>query len=348
MRETVDLVSRSAEELTQAINEISASVTRTASATSEVRQKAEVTDGVVKDLGEMAVEIGSVVETIRTIAEQTNLLALNATIEAARAGEAGKGFAVVANEVKELARQTAEATERITETIEKIQGGVEKVVSSTDEITQTIVELSEHSNTIASAVEEQTAVVHDLSGRLGTGVEELDQLTVQAEELKDLSNKFMEVASRLEASAEILEESVEEARNTTELFQLKEKALSLLELEGLPNESIIRIIYLAHLSWRSELIRAAAMGESPRVERDLTRCLLGQLLENPEILEEKALISALEGIKEVHAQLHRKVDEYERFVSAEAPSLPQRMQWIKENIQPLFEEVISGLRELLS
>ena len=114
-------------------------------------------------LSESSAEIGNVIKVITSIAEQTNLLALNATIEAARAGEAGKGFAVVANEVKELAKETAKATEDIGAKVEAIQNDAKGAVQAIDEITAVIGRINDIQNTIASAVEEQTGTTNEIS-----------------------------------------------------------------------------------------------------------------------------------------------------------------------------------------
>src|SRR5581483_7458380 len=130
-------------------------------ATSAVRV-AEVTSGAISKLGDSSIEIGKVVKVITSIAEQTNLLALNATIEAARAGEAGKGFAVVANEVKELANETARATEDISRKIDAIQTDTQTAVISIQEITDVIAKINDIQTTIASAVEEQAATTNEI------------------------------------------------------------------------------------------------------------------------------------------------------------------------------------------
>lgn len=131
----------------------------TAMAVSQANQ----TNDRIKDLGESSAEIGQVIKVITSIAQQTNLLALNATIEAARAGEAGKGFAVVANEVKELARQTAKATEEISQKIEAIQSSTGGAITAIKSIGETISKINEISTTIASAVEEQSAATSEIS-----------------------------------------------------------------------------------------------------------------------------------------------------------------------------------------
>ncbi len=128
---------------------------------------AQRTNGTVGKLGASSDEIGKVIKVITSIAEQTNLLALNATIEAARAGEAGKGFAVVANEVKELAKETARATEEIGRKIEAIQADTGEAVTAIREINGIINQIGEIQTTIAGAVEEQTATTNEMSRNIG-------------------------------------------------------------------------------------------------------------------------------------------------------------------------------------
>jgi methyl-accepting chemotaxis protein len=130
----------------------------------------------VTKLGESSREIGDVVKVITSIAEQTNLLALNATIEAARAGEAGKGFAVVANEVKELAQETAKATEDIARRVEAIQGDTEGAVAAIGRISEVIGQINDYQLTIASAVEEQTATTSEMSRSVGEAADGSGQI----------------------------------------------------------------------------------------------------------------------------------------------------------------------------
>jgi methyl-accepting chemotaxis protein len=155
-------VASASEEMQASIREIAKNANESARVAKNAVNVAHSTNETVKKLGESSQEIGNVIKVITSIAQQTNLLALNATIEAARAGEAGKGFAVVANEVKELAKQTAKATEDIGQKIEAIQGDTKGAVTAIEEIGTIINQINDISNSIASAVEEQTATTNEI------------------------------------------------------------------------------------------------------------------------------------------------------------------------------------------
>jgi methyl-accepting chemotaxis protein len=159
----VQTVAAAVEEMTASIREIAKNASEAARIAMAAVKMAEGTTTTVSRLGEASAEIGQVIKVITSIAQQTNLLALNATIEAARAGEAGKGFAVVANEVKELAKETARATEDISQKIEAIQNTTRGAVEAIGQISGIIAQINDISNTIASAVEEQTATTAEIA-----------------------------------------------------------------------------------------------------------------------------------------------------------------------------------------
>ena len=159
-------VTSSAKEMTQCILQIARQTSDSATIARHAVEIAGATNSTIENLGNSSAEIGNVIKVINSIAEQTNLLALNATIEAARAGEAGKGFAVVANEVKELAKQTAAATQDIGQKINAIQTDAKGAVEAIRQISGVINQISEITQTITGAVEEQRATTSEMTRTL--------------------------------------------------------------------------------------------------------------------------------------------------------------------------------------
>jgi methyl-accepting chemotaxis protein len=173
---SVEAVSAGSEQMGAAIREISQNATEAARVASDAVAITAATSTTMSQLGQSSAEIGNVIKVITSIAEQTNLLALNATIEAARAGEAGKGFAVVATEVKDLAQETARATEDISRRVQAIQTDTTGAVSAIEQITHVIAQISDFQTTIASAVEQQSATTDEMNrsvGEAASGVTEI-------------------------------------------------------------------------------------------------------------------------------------------------------------------------------
>jgi len=162
----VQTVATGADEMGASIKEIAKNTAEATRVATSAVKTANSTNETINKLGQSSAEIGQVIKVITSIAQQTNLLALNATIEAARAGEAGKGFAVVANEVKELAKETAKATEDISRKIEAIQGDTTGAVAAIGQISTVIGQISDIQNTIASAIEEQSATTNEIGRNL--------------------------------------------------------------------------------------------------------------------------------------------------------------------------------------
>lgn len=180
----VQTVATNTEEMSASIKEIARNTASGSEKTRNSMQKAKETNALVAQLGEESKAIGTVIKTISSIAQQTNLLALNATIEAARAGDAGKGFAVVANEVKELAKQTAKATEEISAKIGTIQQSTGNAVTAIIDISKSVEDINTISGTIASAVEEQTATTNEVSRVIADSSKAIEGITTT---IKDVS-----------------------------------------------------------------------------------------------------------------------------------------------------------------
>jgi methyl-accepting chemotaxis protein len=200
----VTVVSTGTEEMGASIKEIARSANEAAKVATSAVKVAERTNAIVAKLGESSAEIGNVIKVITSIAQQTNLLALNATIEAARAGEAGKGFAVVANEVKELAKQTAKATEDISRKIEAIQGDTGSAVEAIAQIGKIINQINDIQNTIASAVEEQTATTGEISRNVGEAAKGSSEIARSITGVAEAARGTTEGASNTKSSADEL------------------------------------------------------------------------------------------------------------------------------------------------
>ncbi|WP_025896974.1 CHASE3 domain-containing protein [Sneathiella glossodoripedis] len=219
--ENVRAVAAAADEMSSSIREISSQVSHSTRVAGDAVRQAEDTHQQIKFLVDSAQKIGEVVELITDIAEQTNLLALNATIEAARAGDAGKGFAVVAAEVKNLANQTAKATDEISSQISGIQGATQQSVDAIQGISSTISQMDEISAAIAAAIEEQSASTEEISrgaGDASTGTSEvtanISNVTRSAEETGAAAGQILEQSSNLaQRSAELSEEVSSFLRN---------------------------------------------------------------------------------------------------------------------------------------
>jgi methyl-accepting chemotaxis protein len=205
--ENLHSVATGAEEMTATVQSIASNASEAAKVAGEAVKTAHAANATVAKLGESSAEIGQVIKVITSIAQQTNLLALNATIEAARAGEAGKGFAVVANEVKELAKQTAKATEDISQKITAIQEDTKRAVESIGSITGVINQINDISGTIATAVEEQSATTNEMSRNV----------TEAAKGSGDISQNVQGMAEAAESTARGAQDTQKSAQQLSEL-----------------------------------------------------------------------------------------------------------------------------------
>jgi len=224
----VSMVATAAEEMSATVNEIAQNTAKAKSISEDAVEQSQKASTKITDLGKAADKIGKVTETITEISEQTNLLALNATIEAARAGEAGKGFAVVANEIKDLAKQTAEATVDIKNQIDEMQGTTDATIADIKTISEVIEEINDVITTVATAVEEQSAATSEISenvAQASAGISEVNENVSQSsvavesvnQDITEISNGANEINS---SSQDVNKNAIELSTLAKELTDL--------------------------------------------------------------------------------------------------------------------------------
>ncbi|HVI10889.1 MAG TPA: cache domain-containing protein [Candidatus Binatia bacterium] len=218
--QNLQTVASGAEQMGASIQEIAKNATEAARIASSAVKAAETTTATVTKLGDSSTEIGQVIKVITSIAQQTNLLALNATIEAARAGEAGKGFAVVANEVKDLAKETARATEDISRKIEAIQTDTKAAVEAIASISDVINQVNGISNTIATAVEEQNATTNEMSRNVSEAARSGAEITSNIAGVAQAAASTAQGANDTQQAAQKLVETSAELRRLIEQFNI--------------------------------------------------------------------------------------------------------------------------------
>ncbi len=211
IRSNAELASGSVSGLAAAMEQMTATITEIAKNSGDARnvavqasEEANNSQHIIQQLAEASVKIGEASKLIGSIAEQTNLLALNATIEAARAGEAGKGFAVVANEVKELAKQTANSVMEIDNIVSSIQSGAHQSVEAVQKVADTIQRMAEFSESVAAAVEEQTATVNEISQRSQEANQNVQGIVNMIGDISEVNQKTARIANTVTQASHTL------------------------------------------------------------------------------------------------------------------------------------------------
>ena len=324
----VNVMATAAEEMSATVNEIAQNSERARIITTEAVNKTEEASSKVNELGTAARDISKVTEVITEISEQTNLLALNATIEAARAGEAGKGFAVVANEIKELAKQTAQATQEIKNKIDGIQSSTSDTVGKIKQIHEVIIDVNEIVSTIATAVEEQSAATQEISNNVSQasqGIEEVNtniaQSSVVSGEISrdiagvDVSAKEMATSSsQVYVSAQDLKKLAARLAQTAAQFKIPPARFDIGAVKG------------AHLKWRSRLEALLHGREALKLEEVANhhQCAFGKWYDGPEGQRLK-VVPAFNVIgrhhEKVHSYAHQIVDLYHQGEADKAAAL---------------------------
>ncbi len=341
----VSMVASAAEEMTTTTAEIASGSGKARVITESAVTEAAAASSRVGELGDSARNISKVTETINEIADQTNLLALNATIEAARAGEAGKGFAVVANEIKDLAKQTTEATQEIKELIDGVQSSSEQTISVINTITSTINDINEIVSSMAAAVEQQAGTSREIAANVSqasVGMQEVNENIAQAaavnnEITADIASVKVEAEGVAAASLDIKELAIESKTNVHELAEL------LTQFTFKPPVFDIGKVKGAHFNWKMNLT-AVLNGHKhiqPADVPDHHQCEFGKWYDAapPELVAHPAFKKLGEHHKDVHSNVVTAIELYNSEKVDAAHAQVKEFDSVRKNLYMSLDEL---------
>jgi methyl-accepting chemotaxis protein len=344
-------VATATEEMTATISEIAGNSEKARRITGQAVAQADSISSAVRALGQSAQEIGKVTETITSISNQTNLLALNATIEAARAGAAGKGFAVVATEIKELAKQTAAATEDIKDKIAGVQNSTSSTVEDIEKVMGVIREISDIVTTIATAIEEQSVVTKDIASNISQatmGVDDANQRVSQTSTVaqtvaQDISGVSMAGVNITDGSQQVLSSAQELSRLAE---QLRSMVLGFKLHAAHRNETSVEIdtFRQAHLDWvrkAEDMQNGLNVIDAQKIPNH-TSCLLGRWYYG---IGKKGFGQYREfiDIEAPHVRFHELLKQYVETYTSQGPSSAQatlkQLKSVSAHIMNDFDEL---------
>ncbi len=340
--ESLQQTSHSMEDLSTASSEIAGSVATSAARASEILEMSVRANDVIHNLGTSSEKIGQIIKVINDVAEQTNLLALNATIEAARAGEAGKGFAVVAGEVKDLAKQTAQATEEIARMINAIQADTKQAIGVVEEISDGIGSMTDMTSTIASATEEQTATISEISHTIESGMMDVQNLAGLARTLKDETLKFSESVINASNSQKAIVELADELQIVARYFDVSDESIR--EASEKADDKVrLMSATLKHFRWKQTLTLAILEGTSVELEHDPDQCDLGKFIIERLASADEEEKRIMEQISETHSRLHEL--GHQVMENLMAARQDKALKIFRDDLGPLFHDMLDLLEK---
>jgi methyl-accepting chemotaxis protein len=342
----VNIVATATEEMSATINEIAQNSEKARSVTGDAVSQAQNASVKVNELGTAAQEISKVTEVITEISEQTNLLALNATIEAARAGDAGKGFAVVANEIKELAKQTAVATQEIRQKIDGVQSSTGETVGQIKQICEVIDEVNTIVSIIATAVEEQSTATSEIASNVSQAAQGIQEVNVNVAQSSSVAGEISKEIVGVNSSAdEIANSSSQVNISAQDLHKLSDRLQqTVTQFKTGAVRFNIGAVKSAHMQWRSRLEGLLRGSHALRPEEVASHheCEFGKWYDSPDgqaLKNDAAFAVTGRHHEKVHTYARQIVDLFHDGKSEKAATLMASFETEREKLFAALDEL---------